>query len=112
MPVQNRIFTAKKQRTQRSHFLFGGERPPNKSALEQDEMYPLQCYSAVSMPSPSLKGFALWPNRLSRLGHKQKIPLRPLRLCGEPDFETKQIHPKTPMKSRNLTSDFSYPGQQ
>ena len=81
-----------------------------KSALEQDEMYPLQCYSGASKPSLSLKGFALWPNRLSRLGHKQKIPLRPLRLCGEPDFESKQIRPKTPMKS--VTSDFSYPGQQ
>jgi hypothetical protein len=28
----NKNFTAKSQRTRRSHFLFGGERPPNKKA--------------------------------------------------------------------------------
>jgi len=28
--VQNNIFTAEPPRTQRSDFLFGGERPPNK----------------------------------------------------------------------------------
>ena len=28
--VQNRILTAKTQRTRGSYFLFGGERPPNK----------------------------------------------------------------------------------
>jgi hypothetical protein len=30
--TQNRIFTAKTQRTQSGYFLFGGERPPNKKA--------------------------------------------------------------------------------
>jgi hypothetical protein len=83
-----------------------------KSALEQDGMCPLGCYSGASKPNLSLKGFALWLNRLSRLGHNQKIPLRPLRLGGEPDFENNQIRPKKPMESSKLASDFSYPRQQ
>jgi len=33
--VQNRIFTAKAQRTQSRYFLFGGERPPNKKVSVQ-----------------------------------------------------------------------------
>jgi hypothetical protein len=33
----------------------------------------------------------------------RKIPLRSQRLCGEPDFESKEFSPKTPMKSRELT---------
>ena len=39
MLVQNRIFTAEAPRTQRKHFLFGGEMPPNKnvSSLETVE---------------------------------------------------------------------------
>jgi len=74
MPVQNKIFTAKARRTQRSYFLFGGEKPPNRKFSSHDKMHLFQCHSSARKPSLSLKGFALWSNRLSRLAHKQKNP--------------------------------------
>jgi hypothetical protein len=37
------IFTAESQRAQRSHFLFGGERPPNKRLFHETGKTPLQC---------------------------------------------------------------------
>jgi hypothetical protein len=46
-----------------------------------------------------------------RLGGELWSPLAPPK-AGKPDFESKQIRPKTAMKSSKLASDFSYPGQQ
>jgi hypothetical protein len=38
--LQAKIFTAEPQRTPRSHFLFGGERPPNKKLLPTSKQNP------------------------------------------------------------------------
>jgi hypothetical protein len=37
-------------------------------------MYFSQCHNNTPEPNLSLKGFALWSNRLSRLDHKEKNP--------------------------------------
>ena len=42
----------------------------------------------------------------------RKLPLRPLPLCGEPDFEREQFPLKTPMKSMELSRNSTYLGQQ
>jgi len=46
IPLQNRFFTAKALRALRSHFSFGGERPPNEKPLVESE----HALSAVPQP--------------------------------------------------------------
>ncbi|OGP77915.1 MAG: hypothetical protein A2V86_10270 [Deltaproteobacteria bacterium RBG_16_49_23] len=53
-PVQNTNFTAETPRTQRSNFLFGGERPPNKKTALCQNIHFLRPYGhekqSVSIP--------------------------------------------------------------
>jgi len=51
------------------------------------------------------------PIAVSRLDQK-KTSQRPLRLCGEPDFEMRKYQSKSPMKSTEAAINSGFLGQQ
>jgi hypothetical protein len=94
------------QRAQRSDFLFGGERPPNKKP---------RFYNPVAMKRdfefiPEGRGFMIRspsPDQIIRT-----FPQRPLRLRGKPGFSQSTFESKSPMKSIEPSLPFAYLGQK